>query len=154
MVPEMELMFQEDAGHNIIDFATNDTCIFTTGDDSSLRLFDSDQGMMLIEPMADMEVDRLAVQGRHLVARCGGGQAMMVFKYTDGAEELEEEDFIECEDLFGDGDDNSNGSKFIMKGGLKVDLSGTEYNAILTCYQDAESKLSVKMLKNKSYGGV
>ena len=46
--------------------------------------------MMLIEPMADMEVDRLAVQGRHLVARCGGGQAMMVFKYTDGAEELEE----------------------------------------------------------------
>ena len=79
---------------------------------------------------------------------------MMVFKYTDGAEELEEEDFIECEDLFGDGDDNSDGSKFIMKGGLKVDLSGTEYNTILTCYQDAESKLSVKMLKNKSYGGV
>ena len=77
---------------------------------------------------------------------------MMVFKYTDGAEELEEEDFIECEDLFGDGDDNSDGSKFIMKGGLKVDLSGTEYNTILTCYQDAESKLSVKMLKNKSYG--
>ena len=151
----MELMFQEDAGHNIIDFATNDTTIFTTGDDSSLRLFDSDQGMMLIEPMADMEVDRLAVQGRHLVARCGGGQAMMVFKYTDGAEELEEEDFIECEDLFGDGgDDNDSSTKFIMKGGLKVDLSGTEYNAILTCYQDALNNLSVKMLKNKSYGGV
>ena len=68
---------------------------------------------MLIEPMADMEVDRLAVQGRHLVARCGGGQAMMVFKYTDGAEELEEEDFIECEDLFGDGDENSDGSKLV-----------------------------------------
>ena len=80
---------------------------------------------------------------------------MMVFKYTDGAEELEEEDFIECEDMFGnEGEDSSDGSKFIMKGGLKVDLSGTEYNAILTCYQDAESKLSVKMLKNKSYGGV
>ena len=29
-VPEMELMFQEDAGHKIVDFATNDTCIFTT----------------------------------------------------------------------------------------------------------------------------
>ena len=57
--------------------------------------------MMLIEPMVDMEADRLAVQGRHMVARCGGGQAMMVFKYTDGSEELEEEDFIECEDLFG-----------------------------------------------------
>ena len=87
--------------------------------------------MMLIEPMADMEVDRLAVQGRHLVARCGGGQAMIVFKYTDGSEELEEEDFIECEDLFGTGEDDG---KFIMKGGLKVMLSSVEYNAILTCY--------------------
>jgi len=58
---------------------------------------------------------------------------MMVFKYTDGSEELEEEDFIECEDLFGDGDDG-NGSKFLMKGGLKVALSGVEYNMILTCY--------------------
>ena len=86
---------------------------------------------MLIEPMADMEVDRLAVQGRHLVARCGGGQAMIVFKYTDGSEELEEEDFIECEDLFGTGEDDG---KFIMKGGLKVMLSSVEYNAILTCY--------------------
>ena len=94
----MELVFQEDSGHKILDFACNETCIFTTGEDSSLRLFDADQGMMLIEPMADMEVDRIAVQGRHLVARCGGGQAMIVFKYTDGSEELEEVDFIECED--------------------------------------------------------
>ena len=31
------------------------------GTDSSLRLFDSDQGMMLIEPMSEMEVDRFAV---------------------------------------------------------------------------------------------
>ena len=108
---------------------------------------------MLIEPMADMEVDRLAVQGRHIVARCGGGQAMMVFKYTDGAEELEEEDFIECEDHFGDME-TTEGTKFLMKGGLKVSLSGTEYNMILTCYQNAEAKLSVKMLKNKSYGGI
>ena len=29
-VPEMELMFQEDSGHEIIDFAAHDTCIFTT----------------------------------------------------------------------------------------------------------------------------
>ena len=104
---------------------------------------------MLIEPMADMEVDRLAVQGRHLVARCGGGQAMIVFKYEDGSEELEEEDFIECEDLFGTGEED--GSRFLMKGGLKVTLSGVEYNAILTCYQSADGKLGVKMLKNKSY---
>ena len=80
---------------------------------------------MLIEPMVDMEVDRLAVQGRHLVARCGGGQAMIVFKYTDGSEELEEVDFIECEEQFG-GEDleaDSSATKFIMKGGLKVMLN-------------------------------
>lgn len=29
-VPEMELQFQEDSGHQIIDFAVSDTCIFTT----------------------------------------------------------------------------------------------------------------------------
>ena len=29
-VPDMELEYQEDAGHNIIEFATTDTCIFTT----------------------------------------------------------------------------------------------------------------------------
>ena len=57
---------------------------------------------------------------------------MMVFKYKDCSEELEEEDFIECEDLFGSGDED--GTKFLMKGGLKITLSGTEYNMILTCY--------------------
>ena len=59
---------------------------------------------------------------------------MMVFKYTDGSEELDEEDFIECEDLFGLEDESKEGTKFIIKGGLKVSLSGTEYNMILTCY--------------------
>ena len=29
-VPEMELMFQEDSGHEILDFVAHDTCIFTT----------------------------------------------------------------------------------------------------------------------------
>lgn len=29
-VPEMELQFQEDSGHQIIDFAVSDMCIFTT----------------------------------------------------------------------------------------------------------------------------
>ena len=75
---------------------------------------------------------------------------MIVFKYTDGQEELEEEDFIECEDLFGDGEESA-GTKFIMKGGLKVSLSGTEYNMLLTCYQSEDGSVSVKMLKNKSY---
>lgn len=29
-VPVMELEFQEDSGHQIIDFVVSDTCIFTT----------------------------------------------------------------------------------------------------------------------------
>ena len=127
-LPEMELTFQVDSGHQIIDFAITDTCIFTTGKDSSLRLFDSDQGILLIEPMADMEIDSMAIQGQHMVARCGGGQAMMVFKYTDGAEELEEEDFIECEDL----EAETEGGAFLMKGGVSVVQEATEFNVILT----------------------
>ena len=39
--------------------------------------------MMLIEPMVDMEADRLAVQGRHMVARCGGGQAISLKNIYD-----------------------------------------------------------------------
>jgi len=34
--------------------------IFTTATDSSLRLFDIENGMMLIAPMEDMESDHLA----------------------------------------------------------------------------------------------
>jgi hypothetical protein len=60
-VPEMEVMFQEDTGHEVLDFACHDTAVFTTGKDMSLRLFDSDQGTMLIEPMEDMEVDSVAL---------------------------------------------------------------------------------------------
>ena len=29
-VPEMELQFQEDSGHQVLDFVVSDTCIFTT----------------------------------------------------------------------------------------------------------------------------
>ena len=127
--------------------------ILCRGRDSSLRLFDSDQGMMLIEPMEDMEVDSLALQGYHLVARCGGGQAMIVFKYTEGMEELEEQDFIECEEDFGDvpaNDSTGEGKKFLMKGNLKVTLEGVEYNMILTAVQ-ADSMMKIKMLRNKAY---
>ena len=91
-------MYQEDTCHEgkILDFAINDMFIFTTGSDLSLRVFDSENGTLLIEPMEEMEADALTVQGYHLIARCGGGQAMFVFKYADGMEELEEVDFIEC----------------------------------------------------------
>jgi hypothetical protein len=53
--------------------------------------------MMLIAPMEEMECDRLARQDEFLVARCGQGQAMLVLKYIDGEEELEEIDFIDLQ---------------------------------------------------------
>lgn len=59
---------------------------------------------------------------------------MMVFKYADGSEELDEEDFIECEDMFGTSEEL--GTKFLMKGGLKVKMENDEFNVILTCYQN------------------
>jgi len=89
--------------------------------------------MMLIEPMMEMECDAVAVQGQFLVARCGGGQAMFIFKYTDGDEELEEEDFIECDELANEiiEDPTGNERNFVMRGGLSVNLDGVEYHMIV-----------------------
>lgn len=39
--------------------------------DSSIRLFDVENGMMLIAPMEEMECDHLARLDEYLVARCG-----------------------------------------------------------------------------------
>jgi len=115
-------------------------------------VFDSESGMMLIEPLSEMECDSVAVQGYHLVARCGGGQAMFVFKYPDGSEELEEEDFIECEDLFKEiiEDPTGNDRNFFMRGGLTVSLDGVDYHAIIVANL-TEKGLSVNMLKAEAY---
>ena len=78
---------------------------------------------------------------------------MIVFKYTDGSEELEEQDFIECEDEFGGipaDDSDPAGKRFLMKGNLKVSLDGVEYNMILTAVQ-RETEVKINVLKNKSY---
>ncbi len=56
-MPELEIVFQENAGHEVIAFDINDNCVFTAGDDRSLRLFDIENGMMLIAPIEDMECD-------------------------------------------------------------------------------------------------
>eukprot|EP00352_Strombidinopsis_acuminata_P004777 CAMPEP_0176364654 /NCGR_PEP_ID=MMETSP0126-20121128/19931_1 /TAXON_ID=141414 ORGANISM="Strombidinopsis acuminatum, Strain SPMC142" /NCGR_SAMPLE_ID=MMETSP0126 /ASSEMBLY_ACC=CAM_ASM_000229 /LENGTH=316 /DNA_ID=CAMNT_0017721361 /DNA_START=2196 /DNA_END=3146 /DNA_ORIENTATION=+ len=99
-VPDMELMFQEETEttKEILDFAIADTCIFTTGDDTHLRIFDVENGYDLIAPMENLECDVMAVQGIHLVTRCGGGEAMLVWKFTEDGEELEEVDYIEVDD--------------------------------------------------------
>lgn len=57
---------------------------------------------------------------------------MFVYKYTDGEEELEEEDFIECDDLFKEiiEDPSGNDRNFVMRGGLSVSLDGVDYHMI------------------------
>ena len=51
------------------------------GEDQSLRVFDSENGMLLLEPIEEMECDRLARQDCNLIARCGLGAALIVFKF-------------------------------------------------------------------------
>ena len=43
------------------------------GADLSLRVFDIDNGMMLIAPSADMECDKMARHEDYLFTRCGQG---------------------------------------------------------------------------------
>jgi len=87
-----------------------------------MRLFDVENGMMLIAPMEEMECDHLVLQEDSIVARCGGGQAMMVFRYKDGDEELEEIDFIDLQggSEGGQVQQQQEGGAFRMKGGHKV----------------------------------
>lgn len=82
-VPELDLMYQSSSGHTkgINDFTVNEMCIFTTGGDSSLRVFDIDNGMELLEPMADMECDKLEREGDFVFARCGEGTALLIFRF-------------------------------------------------------------------------
>jgi hypothetical protein len=58
---------------------------------------------------------------------------MFIFKYTDGDEELEEEDFIECDELANEiiEDPTGNERNFVMRGGLSVNLDGVEYHMIV-----------------------
>lgn len=65
-----------------------------SGKDSSLRVFDIENGMMVLEPMEEMECDSLEREGDYLFARCGEGAALIIFRYQEGDEELIEEDFI------------------------------------------------------------
>lgn len=58
---------------------------------------------------------------------------MFVFNYTDGMEELEEEDFIECDDLFAEiiEDPSGNNRNFLMRGGLTITIDGVDFNVIV-----------------------
>ena len=68
-----------------------------SGADLSLRVFDVENGMMLIAPSEDMECDKMARYEEFLITRCAQGKFIVIFKYTDGAEELEEVDYIDLQ---------------------------------------------------------
>lgn len=93
----MKLAYQEDSGHSepIIDFQVSDLCLYTTSSDEQIRVFDEGSGMQVQAPMTDMECDSLASSGYHLVTRCGGGEALIIFRNEEGCEEMEEIDMIE-----------------------------------------------------------
>lgn len=99
-----------------------------------------------------------------MVARCGGGQAMLVLRYTDGDEELEEVDFIDLS-----GNEEQSKQYFRMKGGHRVredspedpqlaalagGVSGgeRELGAIFVADLNVQhQQLNIQMLKNRSY---
>jgi len=93
----MTLEYQEDSGHAkpIIDMQVSETAIYTTSSDEQIRVFDEGSGMQVLAPMEDMECDSLATSGYHLVTRCGGGEALLIFRNEEGCEEMEEVDMIE-----------------------------------------------------------
>lgn len=126
---------------------------FFSGVDLSLRAFDIENGMMLIAPMEDMECDKLARQDEFLVARCGQGQAILVFKYTEGAEAFEEVDFIDlqkAENASAQSEPKKEENACLMKGGHKYVSSEGDQGVILVADQSAQ-RLSIRMLKNRSY---
>ena len=77
---------------------------------------------------------------------------MFVFKYMDGNEELEEEDFIECDELHSEiiEDPTGKNQNFLMRGGLIVKTDGFEYNCIVLANL-TEQGVKVSMLKGKAY---
>lgn len=123
------------------------------GVDLSLRAFDIENGMMLIAPLEDMECDKLARHNEFLVARCGQGQAIFVLKYTDGAEDFEEVDFIDLQSAehgSAESQPQKEENACLMKGGHKLVSTEGDQGVILVADQSAQ-RLSIRMLKNRSY---
>lgn len=114
-----------------------------------MRVFDAETGMLLLEPMEEMEADALIAHQDYVVARCGGGAAMLVLKYTDGEEELEEVDFIDCaSEEHGQQQEEEGERAFLMRGGRQADSASA---FTLVGQQHAARGLHLRILKNRSY---
>jgi len=84
--------------------------------------------MQVIEPLESMECDTLAYSGNKVIMRCGG-EALLIFKYEEGGEELEDIGMVELTNA----DESPEVSNFKMQGGaLKATLAdGKTYDVVL-----------------------
>lgn len=96
-VPSLEMIYFMESGHegDIIDFEVSDSCIFTTGADSTIRVFDLQTGHLTLEPLEDMECSDLTWHEESLLVRCGDGSAIIVFRVSSEQGRLEEVQFLE-----------------------------------------------------------
>jgi hypothetical protein len=85
--------------------------------------------MQVIEPLESMECDTLAYSGNKVIMRCGG-EALLIFKYEEGGEELEDIGMVE---LTSAEESPVVSSNFKMQGGaLKATLAdGKTYDVVL-----------------------
>lgn len=72
--------------------------MYTTSGDNNMHILDCESAMTLQAPMEDMECDTLTMTGNKVIMRCGGGEAILVFKYIEGNEELEDNGMYNLKD--------------------------------------------------------
>lgn len=92
----MELIYQVESEHesSILDFAISTTLLCTTDKKGEIRLFDAETGDILINPLGEEECVSLCLKRDYIIARCGSGQALSIFIFNDGWENVEDEFMI------------------------------------------------------------
>jgi hypothetical protein len=103
--------------------------------------------MLVLAPIEEMECDSLASSGYHLVTRCGGGEALLIFRNEEGCEEMEEIDMIEL----GETDDKTVDFK-MRGGGLKAKLGPEKKECdVILMATHSEAGIGLKLLMNPTH---
>lgn len=111
-----------------------------------MHVFDCETGMQVVAPMEEMECDTLATSGQKIIMRCGG-EAILIFRLEEGAEELEDLGMIELTN-----ESESKPVNFMMRGGnMKATLADEkEYEVVLIATQSEEG-LTIKLLTSETH---
>jgi hypothetical protein len=111
-------------------------------------VFDCESGMQIIAPVEEMECDTLAANGQYVFTRCGG-EVIMIWRYVEGEEELEEVDMIELKDTL---DQEYTATFFKMRGGnQKATLADEKEYQIVLLAEQKESSLAIKLLSHEAH---